>query len=187
MHLLATYSLRYIQRCFSDVAKTENFTQIDFTAVKKLLSSPELNITSELEIMKAADTWISYNYDERSKFAKDLLLTVRLNLLPDETLRKILRKSYHKNSFVFQRNKECIELASVILQDKKKFFDEGRFLNNKTRYCCQNEFNILICGGVNYNYRVIKSDIENPQKSETLTQLVKHPHGYLTSNNHEDA
>ena len=86
LHLLATYSLRYIQRCFSDVAKTENFTQIDFTAVKKLLSSPELNITSELEIMKAADTWISYNYDERSKFAKDLLLTVRLYLLPDETL-----------------------------------------------------------------------------------------------------
>ena len=136
--------------------------------------------------MKAADTWITYNYDERSKFAIDLLLTVRLNLLPNRTLRKVLRKSNYKYSFVFQRNKECVDLASVILRDKNKFFDDCRFLGNETRYCSQNEFNILICGGIdardNYKYNVVKSDVENLQKVEILTNLFKNPKCFWTLN-----
>ena len=86
-----------------------------------------MEITSELEVAAAADAWLKHKYDERKKFSKDLLLTVRLNLLPDSVLNKNFQKSNKEGSFTFQRNEECLDLAVEILRDKKKFIKTTSF------------------------------------------------------------
>ena len=87
---VADINLYYIERCFTMVAETRKFLELDFTLVKKILSSSELEINSELEVFSAADNWISYNHKERSKFAKCLLLTVRLLLLSTSALNYLM-------------------------------------------------------------------------------------------------
>ena len=41
-------ALTYTYRWFTTIAKTENFRQLDFNSVNKILSSSEFNISSEL-------------------------------------------------------------------------------------------------------------------------------------------
>ena len=84
---LSKLALRYIERCFTVVCETHNFLELDYTLFAKVLGSSNLRLDSELEALKAADGWVSYNYDERWKFAKDLLLKIRLHLLSDRALK----------------------------------------------------------------------------------------------------
>ena len=48
-------TLDYINRWFKVIAKTENFQQLDFNSVNKILSSSELNISSEHEVFNASN------------------------------------------------------------------------------------------------------------------------------------
>ena len=73
--MFAKKNFSYMERSFAKVAGNENFLHLDFTLVKRILSSSELDITSEAQVLNAADAWVSYDYDERSKFSKHLLLS----------------------------------------------------------------------------------------------------------------
>ena len=76
--------LSYIQRCFTILSDNEKLLELEFSLVIKILSSSELLITSEIEVFKYADRWLNHNIEERSKYAKDLLLKVRFHLLSTE-------------------------------------------------------------------------------------------------------
>ena len=82
-------SLLYIERCFPIVVETQNFLHLDFINVAKILGSSELNIHSEVEVFNAAITWLKHNIEERSKYAKQLLLKVRFTLLSEHALEYI--------------------------------------------------------------------------------------------------
>ena len=86
---LAETTFNFIERCFTILAETNNFSELDFTLVTTILASSQLHITSELEVFNAANTWINYNFTERSKFAKVLLLKVRLPLLSCHALKHL--------------------------------------------------------------------------------------------------
>ena len=58
---LSHAAFRLIQRCFTTVARTQNFHQLDFDHVIKILKSSQLHIASELEVFDAAENWISRN------------------------------------------------------------------------------------------------------------------------------
>ena len=47
--------LRFIELHFVMIAETDNFLQLDFKLVNKILSSSCLSITSEVEVFQAAD------------------------------------------------------------------------------------------------------------------------------------
>ena len=181
---LAAETFSYIQRCFTLIVRTPNFAELEITEVKRILSSSELEITSELEVAAAADAWLKHKYDERKKFSKDLLLTVRLNLLPDSVLNKNFQKSNKEGSFTFQRNEECLDLAVEILRDKKKFYQNNKFLNCNTRCCRQKEFNIQIYGRVDSEnplgskIRNIVVDSKNPRDFQILSYLPKYLNFY---------
>ena len=83
-------SMRLIERCFPMIVDSDNFFELDFISVKKVLSSSSLNIDSELQVFNAADSWLSYDLIERSKYAKDLLSQVRLPLLSIPALKQVL-------------------------------------------------------------------------------------------------
>ena len=107
---LAAQSLRYIERCFTMVVETNSFLGLDYESVGKILDSSELWISSEIEVFNAADRWLSHNIKERSKFAKELLMKVRLPLLSQHALRRILNKSS-----VFSKNPKCVALLRKVL------------------------------------------------------------------------
>ena len=139
---LAELTFSYIERCFSIVAETQNFLEIEFNFIGKILKSSELSVRSELEVLNAATSWLKHNSNERSKFAKQLLLTVRLPLLSDHALDYIL------NSVpAYNENIECVDILKQISNDKETCFQNKSSNHYTSRYCNNNKFNILLCGG----------------------------------------
>ena len=149
---LSEKSFGYIQRCFEMVVETQNFLELDFTFVAKILSSSGLHITSEVQVFDAVDDWINYNKQERSKFAENLLLKVRLTLLLGDDLNILLNKSSS-----FSGNEEFAARIKNILHKKKENVQQISPIWLKTRYCTQNRFGILICGGNDGNGDAVRN------------------------------
>ena len=80
---------------------------------------------------------MKYNIEERSKYAKQLLLKVRLPLLSEHALKYIIDKIL---SFSYN-NDYMSDLKEIITKT------ETNYQNNTIRYCSQNKFNILLYGG----------------------------------------
>ena len=137
--------LRYIDCSFTTICKTNNFLELDFSSVSKILASSELNITSELEVYHAADTWLGYNLEKRSKFAECILTKVRLPLLSEDVLKgllgfnRVLRKSSS-----FHKNEKCLDVINRILENKKVFYRNKNAAHQTHRYCSHEMFNFLI-------------------------------------------
>ena len=128
--------LRYIERCFSMIVETESFLELDFKTISKILASSSLQIDSEVEVYNAANKWLNHNIEERSKYARKLLLKVRLDLLSDDCLKYLLSESS-----CISKNNDCLEVLKNINSFSKST------VHNKTRQCNQNMSKVLICGG----------------------------------------
>ena len=130
---------RYIDCSFLMVAESKNFLQLSYDAVLKILSSSQLNITSEIEVFRSADKWISYDFVDRIKYAKLLLSKVRLHLLPNEALDYVLNELS-----TFRQSIECIFIIRDILKDKQSYRKNNEFSHdNDTRICNQSMFDIV--------------------------------------------
>ena len=132
-------SMRFIERCFVTVAETNNFLELGYDSVAKILSSSELDITSELQVFNAAKQWLCHDSLERNKYAKDLLLKVRLPLLSGNELDHILG-----NTSSFKSNKECLQLIEDILENKNHVKWKDFKFCRTSRHCNQNMYNILV-------------------------------------------
>ena len=139
-------SLLYIERCFPMVVETENFVHLDYSFVAKILASSELNIHSEVEIFNALITWIKHNSEERSKYAKQLLLKVRFAFLSEYALKHISNWDS-----IFSKNHKCVKLIKMVLDHKKSLIQNNPSSFYTNRYCSPAKFNILVCGGYNFN------------------------------------
>ena len=149
---LTKFTTNYIERCFTMVVETNKFLELDSSLVKKILHSSELHITSELQVFNAAEAWINYNIKERIRFAKYLLLAVRLPLLSDAALNYLL----NKKSSICEIHKCRSIVQSVLLHNKNSIYNQSS--NSFTsRYCNQNMFNIFIS--------------EMPKDSKNLKQI----------------
>ena len=83
-----------VQSCFPMVAENNNFLELDFISLRKILSSDQLNIDTELQVFNAADSWLCHDITERSKHAKDILSKVRFPLLSVAALKQILDQKH---------------------------------------------------------------------------------------------
>ena len=122
------------------VAKTKNFSELDFALVKKILQSSKLHITSELEVFNAANDWISYKSEERIKHAKYIILTVRLPLLSDAALKYITNET-----FTVSKVDECKDIMNGILFKTKNILNSLPKKSFDVRYCDQHLFSFLVC------------------------------------------
>ena len=114
------------------ISCTKQLSTFD-TSISKILASSELSITSEIEVFKVAERWLNYNIKERSKYAKDILLKVRLHLLSKDTVRLLL-----DDSTFFIKDDDCVEILN-------KYCEDISFLNTssayqKSRCCNQNSY-----------------------------------------------
>ena len=74
-------SLNYSCRCFTIINGTQNFSELSFAILARILKSSQLHVTSELEVFDAADFWVGRKSRKRLKFAKNLVLKVQPPLL----------------------------------------------------------------------------------------------------------
>ena len=135
-------AFNYIERCFTIVADTDSFLQLDFNVVLNILSNSNLDISSEIQIFNAAEKWVNYNIKERIKFAKDLLLKVRFPLLSHHAIKYLTQQPSS-----FSRANECTAILNKILDNKNYYFQNKSSIYFTNRYCNQDMFNILVCGG----------------------------------------
>ena len=84
---------------------------------------------------------IKYNFNERNKYAKYLLLIVRFPLLSDHALDYVLRKTSS-----FHSVEKCLAVIDEILKQKEKYFHYSPNSFFTSRYCSQNNFDILFGG-----------------------------------------
>ena len=135
-------AFKHTERYFPTVVETQSFLHLDFSLVAKILDSSELNIHTEIEIIFAAINWLNNNSEERSKYAKQLLLKVRLSLLSEHALKYIL-----DNVLLFFKDDECGNMLKTVLANKSYNSQNKPNINYTRRYCNQNKYNFLICGG----------------------------------------
>ena len=134
--------LSYITRCFTMASETQCFLELDYAVAIKIISSSNLQVTSEIEIFDAADCWIRYNIEERKQHAINLLLQVRFPLLSDHAIKYILQKNSSFNDV-----KECRLVVEDILKNKSNFYRFKSKIYFTNRYCNQKLFSIVISGG----------------------------------------
>ena len=142
---LSKVTMDYIQCWFTAVAKTKNFLHLDFALIKRIVSSSELNTTSEIEVFTAANDWMSCNFQQKVKHAKHLLLLIRLPLLTDSAFTHVLTKSS-----AFHKVDECLTLINVILENKELYFKQLPSSSFSCRYYSNNNFDILHCGDYSF-------------------------------------
>ena len=172
LNSLVEFAFNYIERRFAMVPETQNFLHLEYNVVTKILESCNLNIHSEYEVFSAANSWLSYNVIQRTKFAKKLLLTVRLPLLSEHDINYLLI-----NSSVFSEDNECVNILKGVLANKQNFSENRSSKYYTNRYCNQNKFNILICGGHHDKYETI-SDVNqivgiNFKYVKSLSSLIQ--------------
>ena len=139
---LAKATIAYINRCFTEVADSQEFFELSFYLVSKILSSSQLEVTSEMEIFNALDSWISHCVKQRTKFAMCLLKKVRLPLLSNYALEHILQKSLS-----FSESSDCIEFLKSVIHNKELVYQDKSSTSYQRRYCEQKSFNLLVLGG----------------------------------------
>ena len=136
---LCKTTLRFIERCFTVVSDNESFNQLDYNLILKIFASSSLLITSEIEVFKVAEIWLNYNIKERRKYAKNILLKVRLHLLSKDTLQQLL-----DDSTFFKKDHVCIKLLNKILNCQGICFLNTSSVYQKSRYCSQKSFKIVV-------------------------------------------
>ena len=149
---VAKAAFNYIERCFTTLCENEDFLQVDANLFLKVLASSCLHVHSEREVFDAADSWLNFNAERREKFAKKVLLKVRLPLLSGEFVKNIL-----KGSSSFTKSKESSDYLKETIEGKNECFQNKQCTYFKHRYCNQRTFNTVIFGGFN---EVIKKTLK---------------------------
>ena len=140
---LAELALCYIERCFTAVCETNNFFELKFNLVLKILARPELRIDSELQVLDATEDWVCSNFEQKRKFAKDLLLKVRLPLLPSHYLNNRLNRDVP-----FNKIDDCVQILREVSKNNISAYKNKPKTFFSHRFCYQNMFNIILTGGL---------------------------------------
>ena len=156
---LSVKAFSYIERFFTAVCDTYNFLELDFSQVQKIISSSELNIDAEVEVLIAAVNWVKCDKKERKKFAKDLFSKIRYFLIKDYELEHIM-----KTYLFFHNIDELVILLKCISQKRKSTINKS-FSNN--RFCSQKSFNIIVTRG----HSTLEVDCNNFMAANNLAQI----------------
>ena len=147
-------TLRYIECCFTAVGDTESLLELEYKFISKILKSSELSITSEIEVLQFVDRWLNHNIEERSKYAKDLLLKVRVSLLSKDTIRHLSKDvTFLKSLDIYTK------FLNEVLDCNENYLFNASSTNHCSRYCNHKMFKVLVCGGFNSETSVTCSNV----------------------------
>ena len=174
----AEHSLRRIEGSFAIVADTKDFLELDYEQVAKILGRSALQIVSEVEIFTFADLWLRHNFVERRKYAKQLLLKVRVKFLSEHALKHIKREN---SAF----SECCVEILNklgenVLIQNHSRRHYNGDNFNFLTYRDYESENSDI---RLNYSYNNKDVDLIDGKSLKTLkilAPLKKTIHGSKT-------
>ena len=130
------------------IVETDSFLYLDYYYVARILKSSSLNMILELDPSNAVERWLIFNTKERNKFAKDLLLKVRLHSLSHNSLKRLFFEPS-----LFYKTELGIEIFKEILCTKKNSFHH-RSNATKMLYSYKEKHNKLVCGGYRENVQL---------------------------------
>ena len=136
---------------------------MEVSLLKEVISKSSLLVTTEIEVYKAVDKWINYNFKKRVKFSNSLLHKVRLPLLAQKTLETILTEKS-----CFRENKDSLAVVNDILKGNFHFYRNKPTKFFTARYCIHDSFDILYFGGKRKTDKVVDDKI----------QKIQHPDSY---------
>ena len=155
----------FVNRNFLTLSKTINFLELDIESVCEIFKSSQLNITSELEVLMAQESWVGYDPMRRKKHLIKLLLTVRLHLLSNHALINLHR------FFAYNKREECLFVVKQVYQDKESCRNTLN-LCSTPRYCSEDAINVLFYKSSDVNsWKHYEQGINN----KSLTSLPTYP------------
>jgi len=107
----------FIEQYFSDVCHSEEFFQLPFDQLVKILSNDHLFVKSEKVIYEAAISWINCNLQGRVKHLDKVMENIRFPLLSLEFLKQISEDALMKHSI--KCRDLIIEALLYILSEKE--------------------------------------------------------------------
>ena len=164
---LHTYTKKYIQRWFCLLVANNEHLDLSFDLIENVLSSSDLEITSEIELLNAADFWIKHDGRKRSKFAIKLIKKIRLPLLTIAALEKLLTDG---NSF-----SKCVDCKNYIQKAISNKLEKSVDLSSidcQHRYCSQENFEIMPSGRTLKKYKIFKLNNRTITEDTSLKVMV---------------
>lgn len=83
---LVQSAIRTAQKNFNEVINHRQYLQIDVEHLLDFLKSDELNVYSEEEVFNALVKWVTYDENDRKRYVKELLSTIRFAYLKPEVI-----------------------------------------------------------------------------------------------------
>ena len=157
---------------FGMITETPCFLELDCNCIKRILASSKLYADSELQVYIAVNKWLSYNYEERRKYANELIFKVRFELLSEQTLRHLINKSLS-----ISQVEESVEILRQTISSRINFNREKSNVSFSKTFRNQIKFDIMICGGFNSDLwqtskNVTLVDGSNPKNVTTLSPMI---------------
>ena len=153
--IISEPSLLYIERCFPMLVETQNFLHLDFSIVAEILGNSELDIHSEVEIFDAVITWLKNKSEKRNNYAKQLLTKVRLSLLSEHALKYVLDEV-----LLFSEDDGFVNILKTVLDNNSINSQNRSKICLTSRYCNQNKYNMIICGGYDDRLEKVVSKVQ---------------------------
>ena len=136
-----TYILisNYLQKYFVLVTENNYHMEFNFDFIKAVISCPKLKITSEIEVFNAAEAWVVYDIEERSRFALELLKGVCLPLLSLSALKSLIDRDSG-----FTKCSDCFRYIQneINIKEKRSVRQASTVVQN--RHCEQDSFHTIV-------------------------------------------
>ena len=130
----------YAEKAFEFFVQNEYFCKMDLSFVTKLLSSSQLNLSNEIQVFKAANSWLKYSFNERSKHASYILSKVRLSLLSLSELNVV-----QDEILAYKFDNSFRDSLKTMIKSKQS--NLLTLPNHNLRSNSHYKFNIIVCGG----------------------------------------
>lgn len=91
-------STMFMQQRFPEVALHEEFLELTFEEMQRIISDSNLNVRGEEQVYEATMSWIKHKIEERKPFLSDLLKCVRMPLMSAT----YLSREVHRETLVME-------------------------------------------------------------------------------------
>ena len=174
--------LRHIEKWFCLILGNNHHLELPFNKVKRICSTPGLKVTSELEVLSFADSWVKHNSNERSKFAKELLSSIRLPLLSIAALKQVLQ-----NKNAFSNCKKCQNSIKNVIENRRQGLFDPNAIEYQNRYHKKDSYHLLVPHNSfteegNYAYKLQKFDQANNSRTVDVIKSDEKIHNALYDN-----
>lgn len=117
----------YLCKNYFKLIETERFLSIEIDLLIDILKNSNLDVNSEFEIFESVIKWISFDFDNRCIYVKDLLALVRTSSLKSLKITNYLNQiecddlKIQVGSYIFEKFESQIHTNTVKFEEPRKY------------------------------------------------------------------